>query len=37
LPVTKLSSDRKFTYCELTLVFFDMRDKLAEIATRPRS
>jgi hypothetical protein len=23
-------------YCELILVFFDMRDKLAEIATRPR-
>ena len=24
-------------YCELILVFFDMRDKLAEIAARPRS
>ena len=24
-------------YCELILVFFDMRDKLAEIASRPRS
>jgi hypothetical protein len=24
-------------YCELLLVFFDMRDKLAEIAARPRS
>jgi hypothetical protein len=23
-------------YCELLLVFFDMRDKLAEIAARPR-
>ena len=23
-------------YCEILLVFFDMRDKLAEIATRPR-
>lgn len=23
-------------YCELILVFFDMRDKLAEIAARPR-
>lgn len=23
-------------YCELLLVFFDMRDKLAEIASRPR-
>ena len=23
-------------YCELILVFFDMRDKLAEIASRPR-
>jgi hypothetical protein len=23
-------------YCELLLVFFDMRDKLAEIATHPR-
>ena len=22
-------------YCELLLVFFDMRDKLAEIAARP--
>jgi len=24
-------------YCELILVFFDMRDKLADIASRPRS
>src|SRR5258707_15118334 len=24
-------------YCELILVFFDMRDKLAEIAARPRT
>jgi hypothetical protein len=24
-------------YCELILVFFDMRDKLAEIASRPRT
>jgi hypothetical protein len=24
-------------YCELLLVFFDMRDKLAEIVARPRS
>ena len=24
-------------YCELLLVFFDMRDKLAEIAARPRN
>ena len=24
-------------YCELLLVFFDMRDTLAEIAARPRS
>ena len=24
-------------YCELLLVFFDMRDKLAEIAARPRT
>ena len=24
-------------YCELLLVFFDMRDKLAEIAARPRA
>jgi hypothetical protein len=24
-------------YCELILVFFDMRDKLAELAARPRS
>jgi hypothetical protein len=23
-------------YCEIILVFFDMRDKLAEIATKPR-
>jgi ABC-type antimicrobial peptide transport system permease subunit len=23
-------------YCEIILVFFDMRDKLADIATRPR-
>ena len=23
-------------YCELILVFFDMRDKLADIASRPR-
>jgi hypothetical protein len=23
-------------YCEILLVFFDMRDKLAEIAARPR-
>ena len=23
-------------YCELILVFFDMREKLAEIAARPR-
>jgi len=23
-------------YCELLLVFFDMRDKLADIASRPR-
>jgi hypothetical protein len=23
-------------YCEVILVFFDMRDKLAEIAARPR-
>ncbi len=23
-------------YCEIILVFFDMRDKLAEIASRPR-
>ena len=23
-------------YCEIILVFFDMRDKLAEIAARPR-
>ncbi len=24
-------------YCELILVFFDMRDKLADLAARPRS
>ena len=24
-------------YCELILVFFDMRDKLADLASRPRS
>ena len=24
-------------YCEVILVFFDMRDKLAELASRPRS
>ena len=24
-------------YCELILVFFDMRDKLADIAARPRA
>jgi hypothetical protein len=24
-------------YCELLLVFFDMRDKLAELASRPHS
>ena len=24
-------------YCELILVFFDMRDKLAEIASQPRT
>jgi Domain of unknown function (DUF4282) len=24
-------------YCELLLVFFDMRDKLADLAARPRS
>ena len=24
-------------YCELILVFFDMREKLAELAARPRS
>ena len=24
-------------YCELILVFFDMRDKLAELASRPHS
>jgi hypothetical protein len=23
-------------YCEIILVFFDMRDKLAEIAAKPR-
>jgi hypothetical protein len=24
-------------YCEMILVFFDMRDKLADLASRPRS